>query len=424
MKDQQFDAIVVGSGPGGASVAKELSAGGKKVLILEWGNNAPIRASKIQMFFMAGIPGKSLLMAGGLPVVRGITTGGSSIFYYATAFDPPLEMFNKYGIDISKEVEEIKNEIPMAPLKDELTGPMAKRIMASAVDLGYDWQKQPKFIYQDDCKAECWRCVYGCPYGAKWNARMHVDEALGNGATLINKAKVTRVIVEGGRAVGVEYTRRGKELTAYADKIILSAGGIGSPVILRASGIKGAGYDFFVDPLVSVMGTVSDIKGGKEIPMTSGVHLEDEDLLLTDFTVSKAMFMGFHVPVFKFGKMFSHSKTLQVMVKIKDQLGGMLNDDGGIRKLLTVEDVKKIDNGIEKAKEIITHAGAKEVYTAMAMAGHPGGTAKVNEIVDSNLKTEYDNLYVCDCSVIPEAWGLPPTIALVSLGKRLAKHLS
>ena len=38
--------------------------------------------------------------------------------------------------------------------------------------------------------------------------------------------------------------------------------------------------------------------------------------------------------------------------------------------------------------------------------------------------TEYDNLYVCDCSVIPEAWGLPPTLTLIGLGKRLAKHLS
>jgi choline dehydrogenase-like flavoprotein len=40
------------------------------------------------------------------------------------------------------------------------------------------------------------------------------------------------------------------------------------------------------------------------------------------------------------------------------------------------------------------------------------------------LKTEYDNLYVCDCSVIPEAWGLPPTLTIIGLGKRLAKHLT
>jgi len=43
--------------------------------------------------------------------------------------------------------------------------------------------------------------------------------------------------------------------------------------------------------------------------------------------------------------------------------------------------------------------------------------------VDRNLKTRFDNFYVCDCSVIPEEWGLPPTYTLLALGKRLAKHL-
>jgi choline dehydrogenase-like flavoprotein len=57
------------------------------------------------------------------------------------------------------------------------------------------------------------------------------------------------------------------------------------------------------------------------------------------------------------------------------------------------------------------------------VAAHPGGTVKIGDIVDSNLQTEYENLYVCDCSVIPEAWGLPPTLTLIGLGKRLAKHL-
>ncbi|MGV7223994.1 MAG: GMC oxidoreductase [Nitrospinales bacterium] len=57
------------------------------------------------------------------------------------------------------------------------------------------------------------------------------------------------------------------------------------------------------------------------------------------------------------------------------------------------------------------------------MAAHPGGTVKVGEALDSNLQTEFDNLYVCDCSVIPEAWGLPPTLTILGLGKRLSRYL-
>ncbi|UCD85209.1 MAG: GMC family oxidoreductase, partial [Deltaproteobacteria bacterium] len=62
-------------------------------------------------------------------------------------------------------------------------------------------------------------------------------------------------------------------------------------------------------------------------------------------------------------------------------------------------------------------------YKTQYLAAHPGGTVKIGDVLDVNLKTKFDNLYVCDCSVIPEAWGLPPTQTILGLGKRLAKHL-
>ncbi len=45
LKDQQIDFIVVGTGPGGATVAKELSHRNKKVIMLEWGDNASLTGS-------------------------------------------------------------------------------------------------------------------------------------------------------------------------------------------------------------------------------------------------------------------------------------------------------------------------------------------------------------------------------------------
>ena len=42
-----FDAIIIGSGPGGATVANELSKSGKRVLILERGHGRPLCLSKI-----------------------------------------------------------------------------------------------------------------------------------------------------------------------------------------------------------------------------------------------------------------------------------------------------------------------------------------------------------------------------------------
>jgi hypothetical protein len=119
-------------------------------------------------------------------MVRGITTGGSTVHYYATCYPVPLDLFKSHGIDITKEVEETVKELPVAPLKDEMVGPMAKRIMESAQDLGYGWQKLDKFMYQDRWKPEYKFGHYGDPHGVKWSARMYIEEAVANGATLIN----------------------------------------------------------------------------------------------------------------------------------------------------------------------------------------------------------------------------------------------
>ena len=372
------------------------------------------------------VPGKSLLITPQmLALVRGITTGGSSVHYYATSFPVPFDMLMKYGVDISAEVKELKEELPVAPLKDEMVGPMSKRLMDSAQTLGYNWNKLDKFMYQDRWRPEYKFGHYGDPHQVKWSARMYVEQAMANGAKLINHAKVHKVLFENKKAVGVEFVKGNRKHQAFASKVVISAGGIGSPVILRASGIKRAGYNFFFDPLIGVRGTVKDIEvPNSEIPMTAGVHIEDEGYMMTDMAHPFAINAIFAASVFNIKKLFSRRNTLQIMVKAKDELGGKLTDQGGVRKILDKKEKKKLWNGFNRAKGILKNAGATDIYKTSYIAAHPGGTVKIGDLVDSNLMTPYDNLFVCDCSVIPEAWGMPPTTTLIALGKRLAKHLS
>ena len=422
--NNEYDVIVVGSGPGGATVAREMSLKGKSVLILEWGDNDPVQGTVTQMVPRALIPGKSMLLTGqALGMVRGITTGGSSMYYSATAFDPPVDMLKTYGVDISSEVDEVRREVPNVPLSDELMSPAGSCFEQSALELGYDCRRLKKLVYQDKCEPDCQRCLYGCPQGAKWNARNFVEEAVQNGARIINQAKVNRVIVENRKAVGVEYKHKKGLHRAFAPKVVVAAGGIGSPVILNKSGIRGVGYDFFFDPLIFALGRIDGIKSGKGLSMCAGIHFPEEGIVMTDFNMPHIMKILFDLEVFKFGQAFSYSNVVPIMVKVRDGLAGRVINDRLIWKGLTKADKQKLNKGYSHAKKILENAGAKKVYRSWYLAAHPGGTVKIGEHVDANLRTRFENLYVCDCSVIPEELGLPPTMTLLSLGKRLAKHL-
>jgi choline dehydrogenase-like flavoprotein len=421
-----YDAIVVGSGPGGATVARELACRGKRVLILEWGPGGEIRGTAAQYFSQSMVPGRSMLLTPELVgMVRGITTGGSSLFYCGTAYPAPLDMMRKYGVDLATEVQETRDDLPIAPLKPEMVTPMTSRLMAGARQIGLDWQLLDKFMYQDrwapGYPAFGW---YGDPNHMKWSARMYVDEAVAHGAVLLNGARVTRVLGNMQSATGVEYTINGQAHRVSANQIVIAAGGIGSPVILRQSGIREAGYNYFFDPLITVCGTLKDVsQRDNEIPMSTGAHLRDEGYMMTDLAIPPAMHMAFTAQVLHLNRLFSFRHTARIMVKIKDDLGGHLTDSGGVRKKLTAADRGKLKAGFENARRVLKAAGATDIYKTGILAAHPGGTAKIGEVVDANLKTRIDNLYVCDCSVIPEAWGLPPTFTLVALGKRLARHL-
>jgi choline dehydrogenase-like flavoprotein len=160
----QFDAIVVGTGPGGASVARELAMNGARVLMLEQGGAEPLRGSLVQMAGMAAVPGKgAFIHRDASLLVRAITLGGSSAINFATAAPPPTAMFAAHGIDLGAALAELRAELPMAPLPDSLVGPMAARIMEAARALSLDWRKLDKMIRPESCRSGCWRCVTGCP---------------------------------------------------------------------------------------------------------------------------------------------------------------------------------------------------------------------------------------------------------------------
>lgn len=429
LSNSLFDTIVVGSGPGGATVAKELSMRGQKVAVVEWGSDAPLEGKFLQMAGIAAVPGKGAFINSDLSLLmRGITAGGSSTINFATAMAPPADLFGKYGIDLSAEVAEVAQELPLSTLTDDLVGPLANQIKSSALSMGLNWQNLQKFTHLDKCRTHCHRCAYGCPYDAKWNARMYLDQAIESGAKLLVKAKVSRVLTEKNRAIGVEFSQQGKVKQLRANNIVLAAGGIGTPRILAASGVARTGKDYFTDPVIAVMGTVdgAEFDGAKsdgEVPMAAGLHLPEQGIMLSDLALPKPLFQLFSAQVGRLDRLHSHASTLSIMVKIRDDLGGNIGPKW-LNKSLSADDKSRFETGVDIAKNILKHANAETIFKSHHFAAHPGGSAKIGEVVDSDLQTNIPGLFVCDASVIPEPWGLPPTYTLLCLGKRLAKTIA
>jgi choline dehydrogenase-like flavoprotein len=333
-------------------------------------------------------------------------------------------MFAAHGIDLAPALAAWRAELPLAPLPDDLVGPMAARIMAAARGRGLAWRKLDKMIRPATCRTGCWRCVYGCPFGAKWSARELVDDARAHGAQLVTHARVTRVLVEDGRAAGVEAVVAGRPQAFRAGRVVLAAGGIGSPRILAASGLLDGPAPFFSDPVVAVMGTVDDVEGGgAEVPMAAGVTDPEAGVSLADLTLPRPMYQAFAAQAGRVDRLLAHGRTLTIMVKIRDEIGGAVGPRW-VDKALAPSDRKRFDHGIGLARGILDAAGAHHVFASHHFAAHPGGTVPIGRLLDADLRTATPGLYVCDASAIPEPWGLPPTLTLLCLGWRLGRRLA
>jgi len=421
--ESTFDTIIVGSGPGGSSVAKSLAEQGQRVCVVEMGSSAALKGSFMQMAGMAAVPGKGAFVHSDLSLVmRAITVGGSSVINFATVVEPPYDRFQALGIDLAPYSQRLRQQLPIASLPETLMGVSAKKIQQSAQSLGYQWNNFDKFIRIEKCRSHCHRCAYGCPYQAKWSARDWLQEAQGRGATLVENATVEKVLINDNRAKGIRYRQRGKIRQLFGEHIVLAAGGIGTPRILASSGFDNVLDNYFVDPVVAVMGQVDDLNGDSELPMCAGISLPEQGITLSDLALPKPFYQLFSAQVGRVDKLFSQRKMLSIMVKVADQTGGKIGPRW-INKSLTSQDKECLTAGKKIAQEILEHSGATSIFSSHHFAAHPGGSAAIGRVVDRDLKTRVEGLYLCDASVLPSPWGIAPSFTLLALGTRLAEHL-
>ena len=396
--------IIVGTGAGGALLARELAKNDLPVTILEKG---PYIKSKDAFEYYDKYNGS-------VDLLTTTCIGGATIVSMSNMVRALDEELLDYDVDLREAYEYVENLVDVHQLDDSHIGEGTQKFLDAGRELGLKTMKMPKAIREKDC-IQCGKCAFGCPADAKWSGKDFVDEAVEAGATLICEADVFELISEDGKIKGVKYIKDNREEEIYGETVVLSAGAISSALILRSAGID-AGRELFFDPFVSVGGYLKDINFNTEVQM-AGLVVGENFVLSPHFS----SFIRANIP----DDSVTDKDILSIMVKTPDECKGYIDDDGDVYKTNTITDIRYLAEGVATAGFILEKAGVdpNTIGSTVYRGAHPGGTAPIGKIVNSNLETEISNLYVCDASVLPISPGKPPILTILALSKRLADYL-
>lgn len=419
--------IVVGSGVGGATVAKELAQSGKEVTVLDAGAYPKMGTERRALNYYTGsLWGPGEFSREGVEILRTEMVGGSSCVTIGNGVRALQKELRLHGLDLEEEFQEAEAELNIQPCPEENMGPRTRLLMKASEEVGYDMRPMPKFIDFTRCVG-CGRCALGCVNGTKWTSRNYVGDAFRNGAKLETKHRVLEVLHRGGEVKGVKVqTPEGvKELES--DLVILAAGGIGTPVILQNSGIE-AGSHLFADTFINTFGNVKGANFEPELGMATIVDEfhDSEGYILSPFMEGSLDILTDRIPLSKKLAFMSTSKLIGIMAKTKDEPNGTVQSDGTIIKPVPPADAEKIEKGHERSEVLLEAAGAdpKTIFRTHIRGAHPGGTAGIGRVINKEQETEVLGLFVSDCSAFPETPGKPPVLSIVALSKHLARRLA
>jgi choline dehydrogenase-like flavoprotein len=473
------DVCVIGTGAGGAPVAKELAEGGMSVVMLEEGErfttddfNARPRDMSARLYRDAA----QFVTVGNTPVILplGKTVGGTTTVNSGTCFRTPdavLAMWReRFGLHeltadaldpFFRRVERILNVSQVPP---EIAGRNAHVVKRGADALGWSGD----FIYRNvrGCVGSG-VCTFGCPTSAKQSTNLtYVPLAWEAGATTYTGCRATEIDVEKGRARAVHATTAGGGRVSVAcDTVVVACGSIHTPLFLRRQRLGTAsgelGRNLAIHPATGVRAIFDEeIDMARGVPQSFYVDQFADDRLMFEGAAGPPDYLAMTMP-------FSREEHRDLMLQYRhfSQFGVMVSDlsRGHVRERLgraevrydvNAADTAAFKRGIELLCELYFAAGARRVFPPIdrvgelrdgdlrplreldvkphnltLMAFHPMGTARADArpahgVVDGDLKLHgADGVYVADGSVVPSSIGVNPQITIMTLATRLAYHL-
>src|SRR3954447_15452491 len=256
----EADAVVVGSGAGGGVIAAQLARDGRKVVVLEAGgyfNESDFTGLELQAYqemFWRGGPTPTADM--NVSLQAGTTLGGGTTINWTNCLRTKdavrEEWAREHGLegvdtsDYDRHLDAVLERIGATDKASELNGPQ-QRMKEGADKLGWHFSTVirnadvDKYAYESAA-----HLGFGDQSGSKLSAeKTWLRDAFEHDAEFLVRTRAQGVIVENGRAAGVEAIYTGDDMTearrvtVRAPIVVVACGSLESPALLRRSGIGG-----------------------------------------------------------------------------------------------------------------------------------------------------------------------------------------
>jgi choline dehydrogenase-like flavoprotein len=481
---KNVDAVIVGTGPGGLACASVLAASGMSVVLVEAGKFWPRGSFKRQQSWALD----NLYQDKGARVMRGNTfiplasgrgVGGGTLVNSGISFRTPDRILDawtaEHGLDYWADrdslYEEVEQAIGVTPPAAQIAGQNTAVVKRGFEAIGAEHAYMPRNT--PGCVA-CGTCQTGCPSGGKASSDLNwLPRALRAGAELYAECRVDEIVMEGNRAVGVRGNMRDDsgevvaELDVRAERVILAAGSVSTPLLLLAQGLANSsdqvGRNLRCHPGGGVAAEMDE-----DVRVWYGAtqgyyayHPTERDILAESFSAPPEAFFT------QFGDVGEKSheflrrlrKFASAGFLVKDDSSGRIQHTGGppnITYSVIDKDRRKFTTGFEFVAEMFFAAGSRRVRPAlngakwftsfnearqfirgvtdpaefMLYASHPMGTCRISAdpakgVVrpEDGRTHDHEGLYVVDASLMPTALGVNPQMTIMAQSLALSRRM-
>ncbi len=476
----ECDTVVIGTGAGGAVVARELAERGHAVILLEEGGYYDRRH-----FTGRSVPMQKLLYRNmgatfgvgnvAMPIPVGKSVGGTTTINAGTCYRVPDRVLHKWRsefglIDFTPDAmagyyERVEGVLGVGTTPAEFLGGPARVIARGCEVLGY--RHAPLRRNAPDCDGQG-VCCFGCPTDAKRSTNVsYVPLALRAGAELFHGARAERILTESGRATGViARATGGRTITVRARAVVVACGALMTPVLLLDNKLANSsgqvGRNLSVHPAAAAFAAFDeDISGFNAVPQGYAIEeFHDQGLLFEgastplDMGMSSLSFLG--PRLMEIAERYDRIASFGFM--IEDTSRGRVRAVRGqpfITYSLNSHDVDQLKRGVDILSRVFFAAGATRVFPLVhgfdeltgpsdlirlrnarlnardfePSAYHPLGTARMGRDAATSVvgpdhqAHDVPGLYIVDGAAVPSSLAVNPQLTIMAMATRAAEPI-